>query len=573
MEFVILKINMKKRRFILYKNIETTNEDMSSFFEYYREAVEEFLGIKFSIELNDDEDDDEIEFIVDGMLEEIFDINEKPLTKTFDIVESVIYSFYREFRNLEQKPFLKSLFIEDCVYNLISKKMASKPQLGNFIEGLKVISGKSYESNFTNMGFIVIKSNKVNINDYLSAMKIQYLEFQDSKKLVDVLKDKQTLKLIDSQSLCFVVNDEFLIVGLAKKMSGYSSVYDIMMSRFNKIEENRIKTHTYNYFVESLGQINSTFELKFNELTKEIVDKFNQDNQTDYTLIQLFEKLNNDEIDKSRMLKYEKDLKLAGIYYEKYNEKILESYETKQVKNQFMSNMLNNFDKKDALLNNSVDFVYLEDKQIHWCISDSMILNFNNGSWKLKDYTLLSNILSYCIIKNLSHKKPHYSTHDEAKFIIEKINLIAPRVVKLFKILKSLSRKNIGSLICILNNQKRKSTIYRELLKNKDLTRTDYSLIIKTDKNMDLNIQSCDKYLFELIASIDGAVLLDSNFNILSYGEMINTNISEYNNSQIRGARTIASINASSYGIAIKVSEDGDISVFNDGDEKELVRI
>ncbi len=71
-------------------------------------------------------------------------------------------------------------------------------------------------------------------------------------------------------------------------------------------------------------------------------------------------------------------------------------------------------------------------------------------------------------------------------------------------------------------------------------------------------------YLFELIASVDGAILLDKNFNILSFGEMINNSIPTPEVAEA-GSRTLAAAKASVFGLSIKVSEDGDISIFEDG--------
>ncbi|MDQ7860351.1 diadenylate cyclase [Peribacillus frigoritolerans] len=83
-------------------------------------------------------------------------------------------------------------------------------------------------------------------------------------------------------------------------------------------------------------------------------------------------------------------------------------------------------------------------------------------------------------------------------------------------------------------------------------------------------MKSCDPYLLELIASIDGAVLIDHSYNILSFGEMISSDETQ-EGKQYRGARTKAALSASRFGLGIKVSEDGDITIFQG--KNELVRI
>jgi DNA integrity scanning protein DisA with diadenylate cyclase activity len=75
-----------------------------------------------------------------------------------------------------------------------------------------------------------------------------------------------------------------------------------------------------------------------------------------------------------------------------------------------------------------------------------------------------------------------------------------------------------------------------------------------------------------LIASIDGAIILDKNLNILSFGEIIlesknKENITSNADKLIFGARTTAAKEASFSGIAIKISEDSDIELFKNGEK------
>ncbi len=78
----------------------------------------------------------------------------------------------------------------------------------------------------------------------------------------------------------------------------------------------------------------------------------------------------------------------------------------------------------------------------------------------------------------------------------------------------------------------------------------------------------CDLAYLELIATIDGAVILDSSFNILSFGELLDvSNI----RTEALGARTAAAYAGSRFGIAIKVSQDGDVLMLENG--KVLIEI
>ncbi|MHA4168015.1 MULTISPECIES: diadenylate cyclase [Bacillus cereus group] len=146
-----------------------------------------------------------------------------------------------------------------------------------------------------------------------------------------------------------------------------------------------------------------------------------------------------------------------------------------------------------------------------------------------------------------------------------------PKITNLFNFVKNLSDKNIGSLICLLKKDTNDLTnIANDLLVQKKVTLDKFKAILYDHKGKSLNVENCDSFLFELISSIDGAVILDKNFNILSAGEMINSSGIK-NEKSYRGARTLAAIAASQFGLAIKISEDGDILIFELGDE--IVRI
>lgn len=68
------------------------------------------------------------------------------------------------------------------------------------------------------------------------------------------------------------------------------------------------------------------------------------------------------------------------------------------------------------------------------------------------------------------------------------------------------------------------------------------------------------------LASLDGAIVIDRNGNLISYGQVLR--ITNRGGSGEQGARTRAATVASKYGLAIKVSSDGDMSFYADGNKK-----
>jgi hypothetical protein len=135
----------------------------------------------------------------------------------------------------------------------------------------------------------------------------------------------------------------------------------------------------------------------------------------------------------------------------------------------------------------------------------------------------------------------------------------------LIRIIKSLLDEGKGGLFLILNR-----TITKEQRKkiyiDEDSEKTIYEkIILKENKNAQLKDHNFE-YL-KLISKIDGAVTLDYNFNLLSFGKLIHLDL-EGHTSNIQGARTAAALSGSKYGLAIKVSEDGNITIWQDKGKK-----
>jgi DNA integrity scanning protein DisA with diadenylate cyclase activity len=77
-------------------------------------------------------------------------------------------------------------------------------------------------------------------------------------------------------------------------------------------------------------------------------------------------------------------------------------------------------------------------------------------------------------------------------------------------------------------------------------------------------IQSLPRPVTVELASLDGAVVLENSGRVLAYGAVLQPKKS----GRLRGtegSRTKAAIGASNYGLAIKISSDGDISVYHNG--------
>jgi hypothetical protein len=82
----------------------------------------------------------------------------------------------------------------------------------------------------------------------------------------------------------------------------------------------------------------------------------------------------------------------------------------------------------------------------------------------------------------------------------------------------------------------------------------------------DKSIFDIPSTVLENIARIDGAVVLTSQAQLLAFGAILHHHSSEEAiNRPVEGGRTTAAIAASRYGTALKISEDGLVSMYRDG--------
>jgi hypothetical protein len=132
-----------------------------------------------------------------------------------------------------------------------------------------------------------------------------------------------------------------------------------------------------------------------------------------------------------------------------------------------------------------------------------------------------------------------------------------------------VSFRRSGGLFVILHNRRKLRQIVRFGDAIGDSRRT------LADKDFDqvfdgTQIQYVAPMALVELAALDGAIVLANDGGILAYGAVLTPKKA----GQLRGtegSRTKAAIGASNYGLAVKISSDGDIDVFHDG--KSFMRV
>lgn len=209
-------------------------------------------------------------------------------------------------------------------------------------------------------------------------------------------------------------------------------------------------------------------------------------------------------------------------------------------------------------------YIALQNKKMDILTKVDFSLTYFNGSWKLKHYNFIRSILVHYLFEiHMDYLLIEPQKSPEIyQFLIKGAEVLATH-------LKRLSNSNTSSIIIIDPKNKDLNFDYTpkldelsvSTLLKKNQSDSLYSKILIDYDSTNLNIKDTDYYLIESIASVDGALILDSKLNIVSFGEVINiSKAPKYENTF--GTGTTAAMYSSQKCICIKVSEDGDIYIF-----------
>jgi DNA integrity scanning protein DisA with diadenylate cyclase activity len=141
--------------------------------------------------------------------------------------------------------------------------------------------------------------------------------------------------------------------------------------------------------------------------------------------------------------------------------------------------------------------------------------------------------------------------------------VIGKVVAQIYRAVLDISFRRSGALFVILRNRNSLRDIVRVGDAIGDTGRSE------ADQQLDhifqnRNIQTLPRSVLVELASLDGAVVIDNKGFILAYGAVLDPK----KRGKLRGtegSRTKAAIGASNYGISLKVSSDGDITIFHQG--------
>jgi hypothetical protein len=144
-------------------------------------------------------------------------------------------------------------------------------------------------------------------------------------------------------------------------------------------------------------------------------------------------------------------------------------------------------------------------------------------------------------------------------------SIVGHVVGSIYRAALDISFRRSGGLFVILHNQNDIHKIVRAGDAIADPARgqpdQDFDAVVQNHK-----MQSLPRAVAVEIASLDGALVLANSGKILAYGAVLQPKkAGRLHGSE--GSRTKAAIGASNYGLAVKISSDGDITIYFDGVE------
>ena len=136
-------------------------------------------------------------------------------------------------------------------------------------------------------------------------------------------------------------------------------------------------------------------------------------------------------------------------------------------------------------------------------------------------------------------------------------------VTKLYKYAMDISFRHSGGLFVLLRNA---NTIHQVVRERDALNDTKRSLLNTEFERFlqDKTILGLDRNVILELASIDGALVFSNHGKLLAYGAVLEPKKRKHVQKE-EGSRSKAAVGASHFGLSLKISSDGAISLYQDG--------
>jgi len=473
--------------------------------DYYREYLEKlnkFLGVKFKLKSHGSQ----VEFIPE--------FNSKFIKKTleetgeiFEIISMLLEAYYEENKNIYFSDLIEE-FSQKLIGYLVTGRLSVTGEQIGFMEVIKSICNETYENQNSSLNILLFKESKT-IESELKKIGLNFLPSDSIKEIGNVFKEKMSIKMLNGEEIVLIIGKDFKVQGLGVNLDRKTAFKERMIMK--------------------LREQNNEYLIKFIMKTSEKILTF-IDNSDIKSELESGLKITDDQIKK-----------LAD-----YSSKRMESLELFSRNNRI---------KKAA----NLPYIYMEIKnkelKIHLQNSIDNCLSYGNGMWKLKSF----HVLKFLIVEKFYMDSFIFHLFNDKIKSNEIITNIIYNIDTLVCIIKTLLEEGKGGLFIILKRTMTSDKI-DDIFIGANKIRSIYDkTVLKNGKKAQIKDHNLN-YL-KLISEVDGAVTLDSELNLLSFGRLLKLD-TEGLEEKVEGGRTAAAVSGSKYGLAIKISEDKKIEVW-----------
>ena len=447
------------------------------------------------------------------------EVTSHDIKKLMNIAQNIVNDL-----DIESDRILFVDIIEEIIHTYINKNIlnVNMNEQKYFFDQLKRLSGETYEGTNSSVNILLFNKDK-NIENDLNNLGLELIKTED-KELKDIFGSKLTLRLLDGKNNVLIINNKLKVIGIARNKSKGVTIKLKLSENLREIDNTLLRYFFYLY-------INSL--LKDSEKVKAEAEELNWvvDEEDIMEVLEISEELLEIDIRK----KYKEYRKLVGDF-------VLIEIENGTL-NLYLNNSLDNY------------------------------LSYNNSKWKYKSFYLFKFLMIESLYRErlLKYGDSNLQYHQYMQKVIDNINVIT-------KLLKNLTLEKKGALILILKEDIKdfedcidmniiEEKLSSNFLLSKFSFKSDIYKQIVLERENSIKVKDMHFNFLDLLLSIDGAVILDSSFNLLTFGELVKLEGSGTD----FGARTNAAISASKYTIAIKISEDGEVTMYDN--YKAIIKI
>lgn len=488
--------------------------DVKSYFEVLEKELSEYTGYEIKLSSNINEDEGTVDLSADACSPVNYPPTKEFLGNIINTMMEILGNSVNSKETLDWE-LLEKLRKKMSVLLIFGDSCEEKEEYNRmqFLNDLILIGHKSYEGNRADIG--VIFSNFESIKEVSSHYEFKVIYFDTEINLKELFdSEKPFLKLVDGETFSLLVNDNFKVYGLAASTDGKTNISELIIQTF---ENARLKMSI--------------------EVTKEAL----ADMYDSFLEKKHYEKI---EVEKLQL-----GLKEMLILMKKNVQKVATEFK-----------------------GNSPGFIYfkLNNGELNVYNTEDFIVSYSKTKWRLKNY----HILQFVLMRHLLLRTQLYFLAEKSLDNSTLLNNVIAGTNILVNTIKKLAQTNTSSIL-MFTSIKPNEIVYsdglnvgeaKESLSNLPLKgHPENYLYLKTIRENDihLNVKDVGVPFLCNICSIDGAVVLDDMLNILSFGEVIE--IPSKPNGVFGTGTSACKAVSENGGLAIKVSEDGDVKVYSDG--------